>query len=713
MSRNEDIDWSGPAENFRSLLNKALAAAVDPPQQLPPDEWADKFRYLNKDAGAVGGKFRVADVEVARGPMRAAVEPGVKEIVISAATQLMKTTVLECIWGAFVHLDPGNSIIVQPDNDLLHKFSEKKLKPLILATPVLLKAFGGKRAFLKRSSENAIGEKKHIGGSVTITSAGNPARASMLTCDFLGIDEADNVPGSSKEGSMFRLFENRLYKSRRPLMVVVCSPTVEGESEIEKRILRSDRRRAYVACPCCGHEQFLVWEQVKYKDENGKAKPEIAAYHCEACKQPWPETERKRIMMTKWAVKWRQTRHFSCCGERQDPNVNRLWDDTHGWALCKCCGKPAVKNKRAGFDQASKLYSPEQDLSELVREWLDAQGDRGEIMAFVNTALAKTYPRAAGAKVFEMEGVGLQGRVEPTWALLPNKIKAITGGVDVQADRLEAQFVGWGDGDENWALEHHIIPGDPNTDKPWQILDTLIRASRQREDGTKLPVAATCVDSGYLTDAVYTYCNARSGARVWAISGAKNPHAAPFPNTHSVQTDKRRAASFGSRFYQIGTQALKDRIQSMMTAPAEGQLAMHIPDDREAWWFDQMTAEHKVSGRDSSGNTTYLWKIKKDGARNEAFDTYVYAYAALHGLRKMGILRSHHLAPPSAALERMDEAEAKELVAATVPSAAEEQPTLSQAAAAQVQPVRRPKSAPQRSNPFGNSFSKGFSKFRF
>lgn len=705
-----DIDWSGSEANFRSLLNRAIAKAIAPPRVMQVDEWADTYRMLSKDAGAVGGRFRTADVEVARGPMRAAMEDGVSTIAIAAATQLMKTTVIENILGCFIHLDPGNSIVVQPNESFVKKFSEKKLKPFILATKELLKAFGGRHAFLKRSAENAIGEKRHVGGAVTITSAGTPTNASMLMADLVLMDEIDNFPPSTKEGSIIKLFLNRLFKSRRGLAVMVCSPTVAGESNIEHYILKSDRRRAFVACPYCSHEQILDWDNVHFKDDAGKVDPDLAGYVCESCDKKWAENDRKRILMTEGAVPWKQTRHFSCCGERQDPLVNRLWDEHR--ALCKHCGKKAVSNKHVGFEEASALYSPEQSLPDMAREWLDCQGSREDLMTFVNTRLAKTFARSIGAKLFEMAGAGLQARVEPAWSLLPNKIKIITVGVDVQDDRLEVQVVGWGDGHENWSLEYHVIPGDPRTNSPWLVLDTLIRATRQREDGTKLGVSATCVDSGHLTDAVYTYCNERRAARVWAISGSKKLHADPFPNVPSVQDDRRRGATFGHQFYQVGTQALKDSVSAMMTAPAEGQLAMHIPDDRENAWFDMMTAEKKVEDKGPNGSKVHVWKVKYEGIRNEAFDTYVYAYAALHGLRKKGLLRSHQLAAPSAALERMDEQEAKDLVAATVPSAAEEQPTLSHVAAAQAQPVRRPKSAPSR-NPFGDSFAKGFSKIKF
>lgn len=49
-----------------------------------------------------------------------------------------------------------------------------------------------------------------------------------------------------------------------------------------------------------------------------------------------------------------------------------------------------------------------------------------------------------------------------------------------------------------------------------------------------------------------------------------------------------------------------------------------------------MTAERVVT-RFEKGRPIRSWQPKRDGARNEALDTFVYAQAALHGLISMGL----------------------------------------------------------------------------
>ncbi len=49
-----------------------------------------------------------------------------------------------------------------------------------------------------------------------------------------------------------------------------------------------------------------------------------------------------------------------------------------------------------------------------------------------------------------------------------------------------------------------------------------------------------------------------------------------------------------------------------------------------------MTAERVVT-RFEKGRPIRSWQPKRDGERNEALDTFVYAHAALHGLISMGM----------------------------------------------------------------------------
>ena len=71
-----------------------------------------------------------------------------------------------------------------------------------------------------------------------------------------------------------------------------------------------------------------------------------------------------------------------------------------------------------------------------------------------------------------------------------------------------------------------------------------------------------------------------------------------------------------------------------MTEPGPG--AIHFPRRLDAEYFRQLTAERVVT-RFERGRPIRSWQPKRDGERNEALDTFVYAHAALHGLISMGL----------------------------------------------------------------------------
>ena len=87
-------------------LARAARRGWTPPPRISIPDWADNVRVLAKEAGSTSGKYRTGRVEIARGPMLAVTEPGVRKISAMVATQLLKSTLIENIVGFHIHLDP-------------------------------------------------------------------------------------------------------------------------------------------------------------------------------------------------------------------------------------------------------------------------------------------------------------------------------------------------------------------------------------------------------------------------------------------------------------------------------------------------------------------------------------------------------------------------------------------------------------------------------
>ena len=81
---------------------------------------------------------------------------------------------------------------------------------------------------------------------------------------------------------------------------------------------------------------------------------------------------------------------------------------------------------------------------------------------------------------------------------------------------------------------------------------------------------------------------------------------------------------------------MKDAVYARLRLTKPGPGAIHFPRRLDAEYFRQLTAERVVT-RFTRGRPVRSWQPKRDGERNEALDTFVYAHAALHGLISMGL----------------------------------------------------------------------------
>lgn len=586
--------------------------------------------------------------------MLAVTEPGVHVITTMVSTQLLKTALLENIFGYFAHLDPCPILLLQPKEDAAEQFSKERISPLIRVTPVLRELVGTSKT---RNADETLLFKAFPGGFLALAGAGSPDNLARRPVRAILADEVDKYP-VTREGDPIALAEERTATfGVNWLSVRACSPTVEDESRIEASYKDSDQRRPSVECPHCGHRQFLdffkhvQWD--KRKDDQGNALehyPKTARIYCESCGAAWSEGERLRALRT---TRWHQTRPFDCCGARHVPlddyerawrnedaasAVNEVWDwwasGRHAVYRAKCpdCGQWRVDNEHAGF-QASKLYSPWQKdkPSDIAVKWLAAQGDENRKQAWWNTQAGLPY-RPNSGKALRLEALVARG--ERWSAEVPDGVAVITIGVDTQDYRFEIEVVGWGRNEESWSIAYEVIEGDMETPDPWDRLDALLNRIWHRADGRGFEAMAVCIDSGgHHTQKVYDFSKARLGRRVWAIKGESAISGKRNPVWPVKKPSRRTKASF--RPVILGVNAAKDTIRNRLHLEAAGAGYMHFPGDRDIGYFEQLTSERSVV-KIANGQKYRVWELPS-GRANEALDCRVYAYGALCGLTHMGL----------------------------------------------------------------------------
>jgi phage terminase large subunit GpA-like protein len=584
---------------------KALAACVVaglqlllPPRELTVSQWADANARLPREGSPEPGQWRTDRAPYQRGMMDVANEPGIETVVFMIASQCGKTACfLNFVWYFVAH-DPSPILFVMPSEKDAKGVSKERIATAIRDTPALTALFADPKT---RSSGNTLLNKSFPGGYIALAGANAPRGLASRPIRVLVMDEVDGYPASAgTEGDPITIAEARTSNFWNRLKLFSSTPSVKGASRIEKLEENSDRRRYHVPCPQCGTMQELVWESLKWPNPKSGADrhyPDRCYYvcvqGCEILEYDKPDMLRKG--------KWVKTNPGGGDG------------------------------KTAGF-QLSAIYSPWVTWPDLINAWLKGYKHPTLRQAFINTKLGRTY-EVAGESVDDGSLMKRRGTYE---AEVPAGALVLTCGVDVQADRIEGEVVGWGKDDESWSIDYFILRGDPSRPEIWKDLDERLTRKYRHESGAMLHTATAFLDSGYHSAQVYRFCRPRQVRRVFACKGQAGP-AVPLTKPRGKRTHQARVD-----LRIVGVDGAKEKLYANLKVQEFGTCYCHFPAgykneqgtiipkpvyDRE--YFEQITAEKLVTEMDGM-TPVRRWDKKRE--RNEALDCRVYAMAALDDL---------------------------------------------------------------------------------
>lgn len=500
--------------------------------------------------------------------MDALADPLVETVVMMTAVQVGKTEVILNAVGYYADQDPSAMLVVQPTVELAQAFSKERLAPTIEATPVLKQKMAEQKS---RNADNTIALKQFPGGSLALVGANSPSGLAGRPRRIVLMDEVDRYPPSAgTEGDPVSIARKRTTNYWNRKIVLTSSPTLKGFSRIEAAYNESDRRRYFVRCFACEAPQVLLWANLHWE----AGEPDSAHMICEACGARFEESDKGRLL------------------------------DSGAW-IAEYPGR-----KTAGF-HLNALNSPWARWSDLVHEWADAQGIPERLRVFVNTVLAETWQEDAE----RVEPAGLMARRETYVSEVPAFCGMLTAGVDVQADRVELLVRGWGAGEESALVHLETVRGDPSRAEVWADVERILTRTW---DG--LPIAAACIDSGYLTDAVYRFVAPRQRRRVYATKGQSQ---AGTPIVGKFQKPNRA----GVRLLPVGADSGKDLLFLRLKIQHPGPGCYHWPMWADEDYFGQLTAEQALT-KYRHGRPYRVYE-KEASRRNEALDMEILAYAAL------------------------------------------------------------------------------------
>jgi phage terminase large subunit GpA-like protein len=586
----------------QSIYEKSFMAGLKPEAKMTVSEWADKHRMLSQASSAEPGRWRTSRTPYLREIMDCLSSMSmIQRVVFQAGAQVGKTETGNNWTGYIVDHSPGPMMLVQPTVDLAKRLSKQRIAPMIEETPVLRDKISEPRS---RDSGNTMLAKEFPGGIMVIVGANSAVGLRSMPVRYLFLDEIDAFPDDvNGEGDPIKLAERRTTTFSRRKIYISSTPTIKDISKIEKEYQASDRRKYHVPCPHCGNMAPIEWKNIKWDDND----PKTAALLCENCGVLISESHKTTML-------------------------------NHGEWRATAPGDGLT----AGF-HLSSLYSPLgwKSWAEIVAEFIAAKDDRHRLKEWVNTVLAETWDDEYSANVGASE---LSSREEEyEYMKVPQGGLILTAGVDVQDNRLAVVVRAWGQGEESWLVYWGEIYGDPSDmgpNGPWAQVDSILDMDFMHVSEKPMKIKAMAIDSGgHFTNEVYMYARMRRQRYVLAVKGASTVGRPAIGRPTKIDFAYRgreysHKSGGGVLLYVLGVHAIKNTISSRFkNAPTEskknGPGMYHWPIGVNDDYYTQLVAEKRRIVRYKDGNPIWAW-VKRENARNEAWDCEVYAYAALH-----------------------------------------------------------------------------------
>lgn len=582
-------------DGYAALL-RAAAAAWALPEKLLVSEWADKYRIVPSKSSPEGGQWRTSRTPYAREPMdELSSKSRTQEVVIMAASQVLKTEVLLNFVFESIDQDPCAMLVVQPTEKAVSDFVSQRLDPAIEAMDRIRALIPSSR---KRDSGNKRTEKNFPGGVLYMGWSNSPSELASKPIKKLALDEVDRYPLSLRdEGSPVKLAEQRTANYPRRKILKTSTPKIKGASVIEEEYEASSQGEYFVPCPHCGHMQTLVFGQLRWKetiDDDGVVHqwPHTATYQCIGCREPIEERFKPQMLEAgEWRHRYpdRAKRGYHISGYYSPIGLGFTW-------------------------------------GERIQKFLDAGGDPAKLQTFVNLHDGLPYEDHSS----EVEVTHMKARAEgfKLRTVLPGYL-ILTLGVDVQKGYFALHLVAWARGERCQTVDYVEIPADPSRSAEWEVITDYRRKPIRNMFGIDLRISMTTIDSGNgqdgHTNEAYKYGRKYRPDDVIVIKGHNQANRPVLnrPRKQDIKNERGDVDRNGVDLWMVGT----DTAKSALYARIDGDTRHEVPEEYMVRFSKDMP-DTFFAGMASEYYDADTGKWLKRHKRNEPLDTWVYAYAA-------------------------------------------------------------------------------------
>jgi phage terminase large subunit GpA-like protein len=550
--------------------------------------------------------------------MDAISDPRIWRVTWWKSARVGATKILNATIGYYMDHDPCPIMVVQPTVEDAQGYSREEIAPMLRDCPRL----AGLVADKSRVSESTILHKSFPGGSLSMVGANSARGFRRVSRRVVMFDEVDGYPPSAGlEGDQIKLGIKRTEYYHDRKVIAASTPTDEGVSRIAPMFEEGDQRRYHVPCPHCDHMDFLVFRS--REDRRGHVmrwpddQPELAYFECAECGCDIDEVHKFEMLERgEWVAEAEFSGHASF----------------HLWAAYSMAPNATWGTIASEFVEAS-------------RKGADA------LKTVINTTLGETWKPRGEAPSWER----LYRRREPyPLGVVPEPVRFLTCGVDVQKDRLVYEVVGWSLDRQSWTIEPGELYGDTADMATWRQLDELLDRPWPTEGGETLQIRKMGVDSGYNTQQVYSWCRTKPISRVIATKGVSEARVLVRSATVVDVTKGGKKIRRGYRVFPIGVDLAKAelygwlRLEPGIDEPTPPGYC-HFP-EADAEYFKQLTGEHLVSVRKRNGAKVHEWHVLP-GRQNHWLDCRVInrVCAAIMGIDRVKAGTKGAQAPAKAA----------------------------------------------------------------
>jgi phage terminase large subunit GpA-like protein len=517
--------------------------------------------------------------------------------------QMGKSSILRNVLGKRADRQPGPMLIGQPSIDMAEIFSKDRLTPFFRDTPVLSKLLKSNKT---KDSGNSILHKKIPGGYITLVGAHSGISLASRPIAFIMLDEIDRYPFTiDGEGDPIELVIKRAANFWNRLIGLFSTPT-DQRSRIAAWYERSDKRKFFVKCPHCKERILFLFPNLKWDYDKLKKEVSNIYYECPECDGKIKEQKKTNLVKK---GKWIAT---------------------------------GVNSHIAGF-WINELYSPWRGWGEIILQFEAVKHNPDQLRVFINTVLAEVFEDKGDAP----DHLHVYARREfyPV-GTIPRRVLFLTAAADIQKDRIEIEVKGWARTGESWSIEHEIIMTDTSSPANLAAIDQIMNRVYLSECGKyRFKIKAIGVDTGYNTQAVYSYLRQRPSNMFFPLKGQTIDTAVSTPKAVDINFQGQRIQK-GLKIWPVGVSILKSELyMRLKQEPKEKEDSrlwyppgfLHFPDYPEEF-FRQLTAESLVF-KDVRGIRKSFWT--KHYERNETLDLSVYnrAVTIILGMDRFNSIR--------------------------------------------------------------------------